>query len=200
MFLLFSNKIHYNILNRVEPEDMSSTDYEKLESEETVRQIISLTRIGYLKDIEVILINLSEETDDAILNAKIRKNGKTIKKAEYIIRQESAGEWSRIPIGKTLYPGCEYEIEFTMQDDDRNDTPYLVTQDIDGASRYHRQLFRNGESIDKSVVISYDFYDVIPFDIKLIISVLCLIILGGIACFTLKKNYIDLYVKYILNP
>lgn len=198
IFLLFSNKIHYNILNRVEPEDMSSTDYVKLESEGTVRQVISLTRIGYLKDIEVILINLSEETDDAVLNAKIRKNGKTVKQTEYIIRQENAGEWSRIPIGKTLYPGCEYEIEFTMQDDNRNDTPYLVTQDIEGASRYHRQLLLDGESINKSVVISYDFYDVIPFDIKLIISVLCLIISGGIVCFALKKNYIDLYVKYII--
>lgn len=199
IFLLFSNKIHYNILNRVEPEDMSSTDYVKLESEETVRQVIRLTRVGYLKDIEVILINLSEETDDAILNTKILKNGKTIKKAEYLIRQENAGEWSKIPIGKTLYPGCEYEIEFTVQDNNGNDTPYLVTQDIEGATRYHRQLLLNDESIDKSVVISYDFYDVIPFDIKLIISVLlCLIIWGYGIVLRSGKNYMDLYAKYII--
>lgn len=102
-FLLFSNKIHYDIISRVEPEDLSATDYVKLEPGQTVQQAISIRRgVGYLKDIEVILINLSDETEDAVLDVILRnEKARVIKKAKYTVKQADAGRWVGIPIGKT---------------------------------------------------------------------------------------------------
>ena len=189
LFLLFNDEFHNNTLERTEPDNLTSTDYIKLESGEEVEQVISINRnTGYLKDIEVILINLSEETNGDILNVKILKDGKAVKEVNFSIKEAQAGEWVSIPIGKTLYPGREYEIEFSIQDNNGSEVPYLVTQEVEEASPYHIQLLLNGESLDKSVAISYNFYDVVPFAIRLVASILCLIIAGGIIYFIFREN------------
>lgn len=106
IFLLFSNKIHYDSVWRIEPESLLDNDYIKLEPGVTVTQAIDfIDDVGLLKNIEIILINLSEETEGADLNVKICRNGKAVKETEHFITQDEAGEWTSIPINQTLRGG-----------------------------------------------------------------------------------------------
>lgn len=143
---------------------------------------------AYLNSISTILVNLPEDKNDGILHVELSENGSMIGTSDVQISDIAAGEWFRIPFGCIVELGHEYQITYTVRDNEFSE-PYLLVQDKAQAVGENDTLYIDGVSADGAIVNKYEYDEfILPVKAKVcIVFIILMIIEYGIYLFEMKN-------------
>jgi len=178
--LLWRNFIHFDTI-KTEPWALDVIDYIALEGEISAVQEVSFQfeEPVYLKNMETIFINITEEerqNKEAKIHIDIIKDGRIILSRNIPVNNIIVGEWTKIPIGCTIYPHSEYEISYSVVDAEQI-VPYLLLQDENQGVSNNGIV--NVDGIKKNGVLAnqYEYDHVLSGRLKIYITVVGLFIL-----------------------
>lgn len=155
-------------------ESTDSKDVIKLEPGVTVSQKFRIDKEQAIKmtDIEIILINITDENKNGELLLKIYDEAGKIKYEEnYSIQDFKVGDYQKLCLNTPikLKTGHDYTIQIEVKNSDL--IPYLLLQDSEVQNRYNVSCSVNGEEKDGTLLINYSDYSYFPNTQKVILII-----------------------------
>lgn len=201
MNIIWGNIIQYHT-QVIEPDTTVAADYVKLEEDTIVRQEFqtNIEQKVCLKSLSSVFVNLPEGEKAGELIITICGNkGNILGKSQYKISDIAVGDYQEFLFDRTviLEPNNVYTIEFQAIEVDA--VPYLLLQTEENQNRYNHTLYVNDEYTEGGLLLKYQHRQVLPNEIKIMLSVIvvfCLCSLFG--CLGKENNIVQKYAEYIV--